>query len=87
MPGELDSTDVQLARFFGRPVGAADASSSPMTSVASSSPSTEDYVASPATSRVSSRPAGDGAGAEPEAVRRGQFGGREMEMRMGGLLM
>ena len=42
MPGELDSTDVQLARFFGKPV--ADASSpsvefpSPTTSLASSGP-------------------------------------------------
>lgn len=62
MPGELDSTEVQLARFFGRTAAVASSPGlenalSPMTSFVPS-PSTEDY-SSPAMSRASSRPTSD----------------------------
>ena len=61
MPGELDSTEVQLARFFGRPV-----------SSSSSSSSTADATASLAMADATSNGARDslGAAASPDVTYR-----------------
>ena len=56
MPGELDSTEVQLARFFGKPAAVAVAVA---VAVAATSSLRIENPSSPTTSLASSRPTGD----------------------------